>query len=54
MGGIIWFLIGLVCSIWAAQDASDRDKSGCLVFILVFFLGPIGLVIWLLIRPERN
>lgn len=53
MLGIIWFLIGLVSSIWAASDAADRGKSGCLVFILVFFLGPIGLIIWLLIRPER-
>ncbi|MCB2288299.1 hypothetical protein LGK97_00780 [Clostridium sp. CS001] len=50
---IIWFLIGLIASIWALSDASDRGKSGCLVFILVFFGGPIGLVIWLLIRPEK-
>lgn len=51
--GIIWFLFGFICSIWAAMDAVDRGKSGCLVFILVFLLGPIGLVIWLLIRPEK-
>lgn len=53
MLGIIWILIVLVCSIWAATDASSRGKSGCLVFILVLFLGPIGLIIWLLIRPEE-
>lgn len=53
MLGIIWFIIGLVCSIWASMDASERGKSGCLVFILVFFLGPIGLIIWLLIRPNK-
>ena len=54
MGAIIWFLIGLVCSIWATIDASNRGKSGCLVFLLVFLLGPIGLIIWLLIRPEER
>lgn len=53
MFGIIWFLIWLFCSIWAVTDASERGKSGCLVFILVFVLGPIGLIIWLLIRPEE-
>jgi cbb3-type cytochrome oxidase subunit 3 len=51
MLAIIWFLIVLICSIWAAIDASNREKSACLVFLLVFFLGPIGLIIWLLIRP---
>ena len=50
---IIWFLIGLIASIWALSDASDRGKSGCLVFLLVFLGGPIGLIIWLLIRPEK-
>jgi hypothetical protein len=53
MGAILWFLIVFCCCIWAAMDASARDKSGCLVFILVLFLGPIGLIIWLLIRPEK-
>lgn len=53
MMGIIWFLIWIFCGIWAATDASDRGKSGCLVFLLILFLGPVGLIIWLLIRPER-
>jgi hypothetical protein len=54
MGAIIWLAIGLIASIWASSDASDRGKSGCLVFLLVFLGGPIGLIIWLLIRPEKN
>ena len=49
---IISFVIWLIASIWASSDASDRGKSGLLVFLLVFFAGPIGLLIWLLIRPE--
>lgn len=53
MIALIWLLIGLVASIWALSDASDRGKSGCLVFLLVFLGGPIGLIVWLLIRPEK-
>ncbi len=53
MLGILWFLICLVCCIWAASDASNRGKSGCLVFLLVLLLGPVGLIIWLLIRPNN-
>lgn len=51
--GLLWFFIGLICSIWAASDASERGKSGCLVFLLVLFLGPIGLIAWLIFRPEK-
>ena len=51
--GFIWFLIWLVCGIWGAVDASSREKSGCLVLLLILILGPVGLIIWLLIRPER-
>lgn len=50
--GFLWFLIWLGCGIWAATDASERGKSGCLVFLLIFLLGPVGLIIWLLIRPN--
>lgn len=50
--GLFWFIIWLVCGIWAAMDASDRGQSGCLVFLLIFFLGPVGLIIWLLIRDK--
>lgn len=50
----IWFLIGLIASIWAASDAENRGKSGCLVFLLVFLLGPVGIILWLLIRPEEK
>ncbi|HSM56514.1 MAG TPA: hypothetical protein VK879_10205 [Candidatus Sulfomarinibacteraceae bacterium] len=39
--------------IWAYNDAEKRGKSGCLVALLVFLLTwPVGLIIWLLIRPE--
>ena len=39
--------------IWAYGDAEKRGKSGCLVALLVFLVTwPVGLIIWLLIRPE--
>ncbi len=41
--------------IWAYGDAEKRGKSGCLVALLVFLLAfPVGLIIWLIIRPEDN
>lgn len=52
MIGILWFLIGLIAAIWGASDAADRGKSGCLVFLLIFIGGPIGLIVWLLIRES--
>lgn len=46
------FYVGSV--IWAFQDAQRRGKSGCLVALLVLLLvWPVGLIIWLLIRPSR-
>ena len=38
---------------WAFGDAETRGKSGCLVAILVaFFSWPLGLVAWLIFRPD--
>lgn len=47
-------LFPLGTSIWAGVDASDRGKPGCLVALLVFFIGwPFSLLLYLFIRPER-
>jgi hypothetical protein len=41
--------------VWAYNDAESRGKSGCLVALLVFLLTwPVGLIIWLLIRPTEK
>jgi hypothetical protein len=48
-----WILVWIACCIWGATDASSRGKSGCLVLLLFLFLGPVGVIIWLLIRPEK-
>lgn len=49
---LFWFLLWIICGAWGASDASKRGKDGCLVFLLIFLLGPIGVIIWLLFRPE--
>ena len=40
---------------WVFADAENRGKSGCLVVLVVMFLfWPIGLVVWLVFRPNRK
>ncbi len=46
---IIWSIV------WAYGDAEARGKSGCLVALLVFFVSwPVGLIIWLIFRPDQK
>jgi hypothetical protein len=60
--GLFGLLVGLAVFglyiwsiIWAYGDAESRGKSGCLVALLVFLLTwPVGLIIWMLIRPEHR
>jgi len=48
------FLFYIASVIWCTLDAQRRGKSGCLVFILVAFFWPIGLIIWLVARPPKQ
>ncbi len=61
MGGVfiviplILFVINIAILVWVARDAKARGMdSAVLWMILVFFLGPIGLVIFLFSRPQGN
>lgn len=49
---IVWFIVWFVCGLWGFSDAKKRAKSGLLVFLLIFLAGPIGLIIWILFRPD--
>jgi len=40
--------------IWVYRDAEERKGMGCLIAILVVLTGPIGLLLWVLLRPERD
>ena len=49
LGLYVWSII------WAYGDAEKRGKSGCLVALLVGLVSwPVGLIIWLVARPEGN
>lgn len=55
--GLLMGFIGLILYIWsiiwAYKDAQKRRRPGLLVAIMVAFLAwPIGLVLWLIIRPD--
>jgi Na+/proline symporter len=53
--GIPFLVVYLYSVFWAYNDAEKRGKSGCLVALLVFLLSwPVGLIIWLLIRPQEK
>jgi len=45
------FIIGLLIAIWVYKDAEKRGKSGVLWLLLVWLTFPIGLIIWLVVRP---
>lgn len=54
--GIVGMFVGVLylgSIVWAAIDAVKRDRSGCLIGLLVFFTWPFGLLIWLIARPPR-
>ncbi|MBS4031520.1 MAG: hypothetical protein KGZ63_08885 [Clostridiales bacterium] len=52
---VLLFILIMGSVFWAHGDAESRGSSGCLVALLVLFVKwPVGLIIWLLIRPKRK
>ncbi len=51
--GAIWFIIDILIMIYMYKDAKKRGKSGVLWLIIGFFLGILGLIIWLIVRPPE-
>ncbi len=51
--GVIVLFVWLYVLYWVYKDAKRRGKSGALWLIIVFFLGIIGLIIWLIVRPKE-
>ena len=45
------FIIGILIAIWVYKDAEKRGSSGVMWLIICIFLGIIGLIIWLVVRP---
>lgn len=51
---LTFFIIWIYLVVWVARDANKRGISGTLWGILTFFLGLIGLLLYLLVRPKGN
>jgi hypothetical protein len=54
---VFWFylcalLLPFLLAWWSIADAKRRNKSPLLVALAVVFFFPIGLIGWLLFRPE--
>jgi len=52
--GIIWFVIWILVAIWVYKDAEKRGKSGVLWLLIVIITGLLGLIIWLVVRGEKE
>ncbi|MFZ3060732.1 MAG: hypothetical protein WA102_13480 [Candidatus Methanoperedens sp.] len=51
---LVLFIIWISIVAWVARDANKRGTSGTLWGILTFFLGLLGLLIYLIARPKGN
>lgn len=49
------FVANIVLLVWTARDAKNRGMDGAVVWmLLVFFLGPLGLIIYIFSRPKGD
>jgi antibiotic biosynthesis monooxygenase (ABM) superfamily enzyme len=60
-GLFIWKILAIamlilypVSLIWAYRDAERRGKEGLLLTLLVAITFVIGLLVWFVVRPERQ
>jgi len=51
---ILWIIIAILLGIWVYRDAESRGMSGALWLIIVWLLGLIGLIIYLVVRKEKK
>ncbi len=49
---ILSLIISIVIAYWMYKDAEKRGENAALWGVLGFFLGLIGLIIWLVVRPD--
>lgn len=51
---IVWFIIAILLCIWVYRDAESRGMSGALWLIIVIITGIIGLIVYLVVRKEKQ
>lgn len=51
---IVWIIISILLCIWVYKDAEARGESAVLWLIVVLITGIIGLIVWLVVRPDKK
>lgn len=59
IGGIVlfvifWLIIAVLLCVWVYRDAKTRGENAALWLIIVLIAGIIGLIVWLIVRPNRK
>lgn len=49
---VIGLVVNIAILVWVAKDAKARGMEGALWMVVVFFLGLLGLVVYLFARPQ--
>jgi cytochrome bd-type quinol oxidase subunit 2 len=51
---LLWLIISILLCVWVYRDAESRGMSGPLWLIIVILTGIIGLIIYLIVRKEKQ
>jgi len=51
---IVWFIIAILLCVWVYRDAESRGMGGVLWLIVVIITGILGLIIYLIVRKEKQ
>jgi len=51
---LLWLIISILLCVWVYRDAESRGMSGPLWLIIVILTGIIGLIIYLLVRKDKQ
>ncbi|MBS3781436.1 MAG: hypothetical protein KGY66_05050 [Candidatus Thermoplasmatota archaeon] len=52
--GFLPLIISIVIAYWVYKDAEKRNENGMLWGLIGFFLSIIGLIIWMVVRPDMD
>ena len=50
---VVFLIVWILVLVWVYRDAEERQMNGVLWVIVVFFLGIIGLIIYLVVRSDK-